>query len=55
MSEEKSSNGMLYFIVGALVVAVLGMGYVMYNGSGQSDSDLSISVSEDGIDVDTPD
>ncbi|MEQ1608858.1 MAG: hypothetical protein ABL956_07825 [Hyphomonadaceae bacterium] len=34
MATESSgnSNGFLYFIVGVLVVAVIGIGVVMYNG-----------------------
>lgn len=42
----------IYFIVGALVVAVLGMGYFIMQG--QADKpDLAIEVSEDGIDIDS--
>lgn len=59
MSETtQSSNGALYFIVGALVVAVIGFGIWYFAGqpaSGSGDADLSISVSDDGMTVDTPD
>jgi len=50
---NNSGNGgkAIYFIVGALVVAVLGMGYMLMQG--QADKpDLAIEVSEDGITVD---
>ena len=51
MAEQSTGKG-IYFIVGALVIAVLGLGYVLM--SQQADEpDLAISVSEDGIDVDT--
>ena len=58
MSENaQSSNGALYFIVGALVVAVIGFGIWYFAGqpAAGGDSDLSISVSENGMTVDTPD
>lgn len=51
---DNSGNGRggLYMIVGALVVAVLGLGYMVMQG--QADKpDLAIEVSEDGIDIDT--
>ncbi|MEQ9316448.1 MAG: hypothetical protein RLN72_11400 [Henriciella sp.] len=57
MSETtQSGNGALYFIVGALVVAVIGFGIWYFAGQPASggDADLSISVSEDGMTVDTP-
>ena len=39
-------------IVGALIVAVLGLGYIVMQG--QADKpDIAIDVSEDGIDIDT--
>ncbi|MDB2439126.1 hypothetical protein N9W89_10450 [Hellea sp.] len=41
----------IYFIVGALVVAVLGLGFMVMQGQGDK-PDLAISVSEDGIEVD---
>ena len=42
----------IYLIVGALTVAVLGLGYMVMQG--QADKpDLAIEVSEDGIDIDT--
>jgi hypothetical protein len=47
-----NSRGGLYMIVGALIVAVLGLGYVVMQG--QADKpDIAIDVSEDGIDIDT--
>ena len=41
----------IYFIVGALVVAVLGMGYFMIQNQ-TDEPDLAIEFSEDGIKVD---
>lgn len=60
MSENtQSNNSVLYFIVGALVVAVIGFGVWYFAGqpaaSGGGDADLSISVDDDGMTVDTPD
>jgi hypothetical protein len=51
-SDNKSKNG-LYFIIGALLVAVLGLGYFVYSGQSADEPDLAIEVSEDGIDIDT--
>jgi hypothetical protein len=47
-----SSNGRggLYMVVGALVVAVMGLGYVVLQDKA-NEPDLAISVSEDGIEV----
>ncbi len=56
---SQSGNGALYFIVGALVVAVIGFGIWYFAGqpssSGGGDADLSISVDDDGMTVNTPD
>lgn len=54
----QSGNGALWFIVGALVVAVIGFGIWYFAGqpssaTGSQDSDVSISVSEDGMSIDT--
>lgn len=54
----QSGNGPLWFIVGALVVAVIGFGVWYFAGqpsssAGGEDSDVSVSVSEDGMSVDT--
>ena len=54
----QSSNGALYFMVGALVVAVIGFGIWYFAGqpaASGGDADLSISVDENGMTVDTPD
>lgn len=51
MSQQSPRNNGLYFIVGALVVAVLGMGYLMLQDT-QSDPRLEISISEDGLNID---
>ena len=55
----QSNNGFLYFLVDALLVAVIGFGIWYFAGQPSSaaggDADLSISVSEDGVAVDTPD
>lgn len=50
---DGSSNGTLYFIVGALVAGAVAFGvYYFTQGGGQTSPDeVSISVSEDGIDV----
>ncbi|MDA8708342.1 hypothetical protein N9M10_03115 [Hellea sp.] len=52
MANNSGNGGKgLYMIVGALVVAVLGLGYIVMQG--QADKpDLAISVSEDGIEID---
>lgn len=53
----QSNNGFLYFLVGALLVAVIGFGIWYFAGqptSGAGEPDLSISVSENGVAVDTP-
>ncbi|MGJ8562303.1 MAG: hypothetical protein ACSHXY_02015 [Alphaproteobacteria bacterium] len=46
------SNGM-YILIGALVVVVLGLGYMVATGQFADEPDLSIEVSEDGLDIDT--
>lgn len=48
--EKTGGSGMLYFIVGALVVAVGVIGYLMYEGSTTSSSrDTAIERSADAI------
>ncbi|WP_143435377.1 hypothetical protein [Henriciella aquimarina] len=54
----QSGNGALWFIVGALVVAVIGFGVWFFAGQPASsgnngDADFSVSVDEDGMTVDT--
>jgi len=53
MANNSGNGGKgLYMIIGALVVAVLGLGYIVMQG--QADKpDLAIEVSEDGIDIDS--
>lgn len=53
MANNSGNGGKgIYLIVGALIVAVLGLGYMVVQG--QADKpDLAVEVSEDGIDVDT--
>jgi len=52
MAGNSGNKNGLYMIVGALIVVVLGMGYVIMQN--QADKpDLAIEVSEDGIDIDT--
>ncbi|WP_084420397.1 hypothetical protein [Henriciella litoralis] len=56
----QSNNSALYFIVGALLVAVIGFGIWFFAGQpsangGDNGADLSISVDENGMSVDTPD
>lgn len=53
MAENSGDNKGLYFIVGALVVAVAVIGYLMFGG-GASEPDLSISVGGETLEVDTP-
>ena len=44
------SNGFLYFIVGALLIAVIGLGVAFYNGGvGQSRTDRAIERSADAV------
>ncbi len=45
-------NG-LYFIIGALAVAVVVLGYMGATGKFSDDPDFSIEVSDKGIDVNT--
>lgn len=52
MSNEKSKSR-LYFIVGALLVAVLGLGYMVISGQGGDKPDLAIEFDENGVDIDT--
>lgn len=56
----QSNNGFLYFLVGALLVAVIGFGIWYFAGqpaatNGGDDADLSVSVDDDSMSVDTPD
>lgn len=49
-----STNGFIYFIVGALVAAVVGFGVYYFGGfegTPNDKADFSISVDEDGIKV----
>lgn len=56
MSDQSngSGNGALYFIDGALVAGAVAFGiYYITQGGGQSSPDeVSISVSDDGIEID---
>ncbi|MAI90794.1 hypothetical protein [Ponticaulis sp.] len=57
MAENTSNggNGAIYFIVGALVAVVIGFGVYYFGGmegTPSDDADFSISVNEDGIEVD---
>ncbi|MEE2879363.1 MAG: hypothetical protein VX593_10195 [Pseudomonadota bacterium] len=56
-TNTQSGNGALWFIVGALVVAVIGFGVWYFTGqpsaTGEQDSDIAVSISEDGMTVDT--
>lgn len=47
------SNKTLYFIIGALVVAVLGLGYMYFTGQSADKPTLSIDFDDNGIDVET--
>jgi hypothetical protein len=48
---KKSGGNALYFIIGAAVVAILAVGFFMTQES--NEPDLSIDVSESGIDIQT--
>jgi hypothetical protein len=48
---KKSGGNALYFIIGAVVVAVIAVGFFMVQES--NEPDFSIDVSESGIDVET--
>ncbi len=50
MADNSGSNKGLYFIVGALVVVVMGMAYMMFAPSEQPDLEIDLS---DGIKIDT--
>ena len=53
MSDNNGSGKGIYFIVGALVIAVLGLGYMYISGQSADEPDLAIEVDENGIDVDS--
>jgi len=46
MAENSDSNGGLYFVVGALVLAVAGFGYYYFNGSPAVRSDTHTTIIE---------
>ena len=50
---SSSNNKALYFFVGALLIAVIGMGAVMYKNQVAEKPALSIELGEDGLDVET--
>jgi len=50
MADNSGGNRGLYFIVGALVVAVIGLGYLMFAPSEQADLEIDFS---DGIKIET--
>lgn len=50
------NNGFIYFVVGALVAVVVGFGVYYFTdvgGPADDGADFSVSVSEDGIAVDS--
>jgi hypothetical protein len=47
-----NNNGFLYFLVGALLVGVIGFGVYYFTQDHSAKADLEISVGEDGIKVD---
>jgi LPXTG-motif cell wall-anchored protein len=47
-----NSNGFLYFLVGAMLVGILGFGVYYFTQDNSAKADLEISVGEDGIKVD---
>ena len=48
---RESNHGFLYFIVGALIVGVIILGFLFYNGNlgGRSSSDAAVERSADAI------
>jgi hypothetical protein len=46
MAENSDSNGGLYFVVGALVLAVAGFGYYYFNGSPVVHTDTHTTIIE---------
>ena len=53
-NQSPNGNGLKYFIIGALSVAVIGAGIYYFGGYAKQDqADLSITVDENGIDVDS--
>lgn len=48
---NKTSGNALYFIIGAVVVAVLAGGFFMVQQS--NEPDLSIDIGESGLDIET--
>jgi hypothetical protein len=50
-AQTGGGNGFLYFIVGALLVVVIGLGVMMYNGGaiGQSPTDRAIENSAEAV------
>lgn len=53
MANPNGNKNGLYLIVGALLVAVLALGYMVVSGEFGDKPDLAIEVSEDGLDVDS--
>ena len=47
-----NSNGFLYFLVGAILVGMVGFGVYYFTQDNSAKADLEISVGEDGIKVD---
>ena len=47
-----NSNGFLYFLVGAILVGMVGFGVYYFTQDNSANADLEISVSDDGIKVD---
>lgn len=51
MAERSDNKGFIYFVLGALVVAVGVLAYFLWHEENE-DPSLSITVTEDGIEVD---
>lgn len=51
MAERSENKGFIYFVLGALVVAVGVLAYFLWYEESE-DPSLSISVTEDGVEVD---
>ena len=49
-----NGNALKYFIVGAITVAIIGTGIYFFGGYAEQDqADFSVTVDDNGIDVDT--
>lgn len=53
-ANSNGGYGFIYFLAGALTLAVIGAGIYYFGGYAEQDeADISISVGEDGMDIET--